>query len=257
MENYIELNRNEYPGIVAGFYDVVYEKIRDKIDRKFYIDRILATEGPVLEVGCGSGRLLVEALEKGADIYGIDLSNNMLDVLRSKIKPEEQHRISQDDMRDFYLNKKFKLIYAPFRVFSHMYTVSDQLNALKCIKNHLDDDGVFIFDLYVPNPLMIYKDTDAYTDYDAEIEPGKTLRRIVSIKADYINQLNTIYTNFEVEDITGINSFENKFNMRYYFRYELEHLIKLSGLKLKNMYGDYNYSPLSNTSNDFVTECVK
>jgi len=257
MENYIELNRNEYPGIVAGFYDIIYEKIRDKIDRKFYMDKILATDGPVLEVGCGSGRLLVSALDKGADIYGIDLSNNMLDVLRSKINEEQHYRVTQDDMRDFYLNKKFKLIYAPFRVFSHMYTVQDQLNALKCIKNHLADDGVFVFDLYVPNPLMIYKDTEENIDFDGEYEPGKNLRRIVSIKTDYINQINTIYTKFEVEDINEINVFDNRFNMRYYFRYELEHLIKLSGLKLKIMYGDYNYSPLSNISNDFVTECTK
>lgn len=257
LENYKERNYNEYPETVAKFYDIVYEKVRDAIDKKFYMDRILSADGPVLEVGVGTGRLFLESLNKGADIYGIDISDNMLNVLKSKLEEHEHYRVTRADMRDFDLDKKFKLIISPFRVFSHMYTIEDQLAALKCIKNHLDDDGIFIFDLFVPNPMMISKDMDNMLDFDGEYEPGKKLQRVVGIKTDYINQTNQISIQLKWEDDNGYNVVDNKFDMRYYFRYELEHLIKESGMKIKNMYGDYSYSPLTNKSNDFVTECTK
>lgn len=256
LENYNERNYNEYPPTVAKFYDIVYADIRDSVDKKFYIDRILSANGPVLEVGVGTGRLFLDALNKDADIYGIDISDNMLNVLKTKLPKAEHYRVSRADMRDFNLSKKFKLIISPFRVFSHMYTVDDQLSALNCIKNHLDDDGVFIFDLFVPNPLMISKDNDGYIDFDGEYAPGKKLQRMASIKTDYINQTSHITINLQWEDDNGKNNIDNQFSMRYYFRYELEHLIKQSGMKIKNMYGDFNYSPLSNKSTDFVTECI-
>jgi SAM-dependent methyltransferase len=257
LENYNERNYNEYPETMAKFYDIVYAGIRDNVDKKFYVDRILSADGPVLEVGVGTGRLFLESLHKGADVYGIDISDNMLNVLKGKLNEHEHYRVTRADMRDFELNKKFKLIISPFRVFSHMYTIEDQLAALKCIKNHLDDDGVFIFDLFVPNPYMISKDIDEYIDFDGEYEKGKMLQRLASVKTDYINQTNHINMKLKWEDSNGLNIVDNKFSMRYYFRYELEHLIRESGMKIKNMYGDYNYSPLTNKSNDFVTECTK
>ena len=61
-----------YPEYVARFYDVIYSKIRAGTDSEYYLKQILKTQGPVLELGVGTGRLFVDALKQGADIYGID-----------------------------------------------------------------------------------------------------------------------------------------------------------------------------------------
>ncbi len=63
-----------YPDFVARFYDPVYAQVRDGVDNDFYLARMAAAGGPVLEIGCGTGRLLREALRRGIDAWGIDVS---------------------------------------------------------------------------------------------------------------------------------------------------------------------------------------
>jgi len=58
----------QYPDVFARFYDVIYDQIRSETDHDYFLKKILAAKGPVLEVGVGTGRFFIEALSKGADI---------------------------------------------------------------------------------------------------------------------------------------------------------------------------------------------
>ena len=74
--------QQEYPRFFARFYDVIYQEIRDTTDNQFFLKEIENTTGKTLEVGVGTGRLFTEALNRQADIYGIDISPAMVEVLK-------------------------------------------------------------------------------------------------------------------------------------------------------------------------------
>jgi len=67
-------NSSEYPATIARFYDVIYAHLRT-VDRDFFLKKILGTKGPVLEIGVGTGRFFLDAVNDVADIYGIDDSH--------------------------------------------------------------------------------------------------------------------------------------------------------------------------------------
>ncbi|NUM82114.1 class I SAM-dependent methyltransferase [bacterium] len=246
----------EYPDFVVRFYDVIYAKIRTSVDHGYYLKKMMEANGPVLEVGVGTGRLFLDGLKKGADVYGIDLSPEMIRNLQSKLGPMNRHRVTIGDARQFKLEKKFKLIVAPFRVFSHLTSVEDQLAALNAIAQYLTPDGIFIFDLFVPNPVLCSEGMSPTVDFDGAWSPGHSLRRITSVEPDLIHQTNhvTMRHIWEEKGVTMEKTWT--FPMRYFFRYELEHLIARSQLKLSAMYGDFNQGNLTNQSADFVIVCT-
>jgi len=248
---------SEYPDFVARFYDVVYREVRDAADKSYYVNKLVSCRGPSLEAGVGTGRIFLEALNKGADVYGLDNSAEMLAVLRDKLEPRDHHRVRQNDLVNMDLGKRFDLIIAPFRVFSHIADVDNQIRALNTVHDHLTPGGVFIFDLYVPNLRLLLDGLPSTTDFDGEYEPGKRLRRRTSATSDLITQTTSVTMAFAWEEDGHPYSREWSFPMRFFFRYELEHLIARSKLKLKNVYGDFAESPLDAGSREFLIHCVR
>jgi len=246
-----------YPDFVARFYDVVYRQVRDAADKPYYVNKLVSCSGPSLEVGIGTGRIFIEALDRGADVYGTDKSAEMLAVLRDKLDPRHHHRVHQSDLVDMELGKRFELIIAPFRVFSHIIDIDDQIKALNCVFEHLLPGGVFIFDLYVPNLKLLIDGLPPSTDFDGEYAPGKRLSRITFATSDLITQITSVTMKFDWEEEGQQHTYEWSFPMRFFFRYELEHLIAHSKLKLKAIYGDFAESPLDASSREFLIHCVR
>lgn len=246
-----------YPDYFAGFYDLIYHQIRDGVDNKFYLDKIKNTSGKVLEVGTGTGRLLIEALENGADIYGIDISPSMLNYLKAKLNTEQQKRISLQNIIDFTSDIKYDLIVAPFRVFMHLTEKADQLDALNNAYYHLNPGGQFIFDVFVPDLRPLINGLENVTDFEGEYEPGKRVKRIVSSKPDLLNQIINITFRFEWNDGNSNYCKEWKTPLRYFFRFELEHLVERSKFKKYRIAGDFNGNELDDDSKEFILICEK
>jgi SAM-dependent methyltransferase len=119
---------------VADLYDLVVP-YRNRPDVAFFVDEAVKSGGPVLEVGCGTGRVLIPTARAGIEITGVDSSDMMLrkcgellaaetDDVRSRVK------LAKADMRGFDLGELFRLITLPFRPFQHLLTVEDQLACL-------------------------------------------------------------------------------------------------------------------------------
>lgn len=247
----------EYPEFVARFYDVIYKKVRSEVDTEYFMNKILATKGKVLEIGVGTGRFFLDALAKGADIYGIDISKNMTDVLKKKLAPENHYRVMTGDAGTMNLDFKFDLIVAPFRVFAHVLETEMQILFLNNVYKHLSNKGRFIFDLFVPDPKLMAEGINNLTDFEGEYEPGKKVRRIVSSKTDIVNQLLDVTMKFIWDEDNKQIEKEWKLQLRIFFRYELEYLIKLSKLSLINIFGDYQENPLNSDSKEFIIVCKK
>src|SRR4030095_8531630 len=108
------------------------------------------------------------------------------------------------------LERKFDLIIAPFRMFSHIIETEDQMKFLNNVHDHLIADGTFIFDLFVPDLTRIATGFQNVIDFDGEYEPGKKLRRTVNAIPDYIHQINhvTMKLEWEEDGIQHEESFE-------------------------------------------------
>lgn len=245
-----------YPRIVARFYDVIYHQLRSSTDSEYFVNQVCKAAGPVLEVGVGTGRLFRQALDRGADIYGIDSSVEMIEALRSQTEAVHHSRVRVQDIRSMDLEQQFALIVAPFRVFAHLTSIDDQLRALDAVHHHLRPGGLFIFDLFVPNLKMLDQGIDRMLDFDGEYEEGKKLQRYTSMNADLSTQLSHVTMEFVWDGEEGRQQTESwQFALRFFFRFELENLIALSPMQLEAIHGDYGEGKLSADSKDYLVVC--
>jgi SAM-dependent methyltransferase len=250
-------NNYEYPRHFARFYDSIYFGLRDPEDKDYYLDQIRNTDGKILEAGVGTGRLFKTALIEGADIYGIDTSSAMLAELYNKTSPEEHYRISRQSIVDFQFNFKFDLVIAPFRIMSHILEKEEQLNTLNNVYHHLNPGGTFIFDAFVPDLKYIIKGFKGFVDFEDEDEYGNPVTRTVTTRPDLIRQI--IETDFTLQWEENGKKKQEKWTvpLRFFFRFELEHLAERSLFETYDIYGDFHDSPLSKDAKEFVVVCRK
>ena len=212
-----------------------------------------AADGPVLEIGVGSGRLFAEALRRVADVCGIDVSPAMIERCREKLPAGERERVWVDDAVRMRMDRRFALVVAPFRVLSHVHEPEDQRRLLDAVHAVLQPAGRFLCDLYVPNLKLLLEGLPEMCDFDGEHTPGKRLRRFVSsAPADLARQTNHVRMRFEWDEANGEQSEEWAFDMRFFFRYELEHLVARSRLRLETIHGDFGGGALTPESAEYV-----
>ena len=108
-------------GGTAAYYDLapIYIERRDK---DFYLARARQAHGPVLEIGCGTGRVLLPIARAGVDMTGMDASPEMLEICRRRLQSEGLSSTTiLADMRNFQLGSRFALVTIPFRPFQHLF----------------------------------------------------------------------------------------------------------------------------------------
>src|SRR6516164_6598298 len=164
--------------ISARHYDAAYAAI-NLVDVPFYLDLAREIGGPVLEIGCGTGRVLLPIARAGVEIHGLDGSHAMLDVLKAKLQrePKEVRRrvtLHAGDMRYARLNREFALVIMPFRPLQHMHTMEDQLAALHTARVHL------VFDVFYPrfDSLLSGIGEERFEmEWPVDGKPGTVIRR--------------------------------------------------------------------------------
>ncbi len=131
---------------MGEFYDLVYS---GHYDLEFYLREARNARGPVLEVACGTGRVLLKLLQEGIDVTGVDLSKNMIGMLKKKAQALGlQPDVRLADMRDFHIDRKFRLVILPYRSFLHLRNDEERRKALLNFKEHLEPGGRLILHLY-------------------------------------------------------------------------------------------------------------
>ena len=227
----------EYERLVARTYDDAYAIIRDSSgDAAFYQSMAEADEGPLLELGCGTGRILLKVAETGIACVGIDASEEMLNVLSEK-KPPDNVTLVHDHMETFDLGEgRFGLITAPFRVLQHLLDSPSQLAALNNIRRHLTPKGAFVFDVFDPKLARMAVNQEPEV-LDARFQyQGHEMRRYTSLTRDLSTQVMTVTFRFEGHpEFVG----STRIKMRWYYRYELEHLLGRAGFTDLTFYRDF------------------
>ena len=242
---------DEY-SFVAEFYDFV-EPYRQRPDIDFYVDLARDSKGPVLEVGCGTGRVLLPIARAGVEITGLDLSSGMLEICRRKLADEpravqERVTLHEGDMRDFDLVRAFALATTPFRAFQHLETTEEQLSCLAAIHRHLLPGGRLVLDLF--NPSLPFLTEEARLEEwgdepDLLMADGRKVRRRMRIaRRDWFNQIQDSEIIYYVTHPDGREErLVHSFPMRYIFRYEAEHLLARAGFEVEALHADFDKSP--------------
>ncbi|MDX1664013.1 MAG: methyltransferase domain-containing protein, partial [Candidatus Promineifilaceae bacterium] len=142
-------------GAIADLYDYV-TPYRRRPDVGFYVEAAQEWGGPVLEVGCGTGRVLIPTARTGLAVTGIDLSPAMLRVCRERLQQEpaavrDRVQLIRADMRSFALGRTFPLATIPFRPLQHLLAVADQMACLRTIWRHLEEGGRLVLDVFNPS----------------------------------------------------------------------------------------------------------
>jgi SAM-dependent methyltransferase len=248
--------------ILASHYDTGYCSKQDLVDVPFYVDLARKSGGPVLEIACGTGRVLLPIARQGIEIEGVDNSESMLRILRRNLAREprevrERVTIHEGDMRDFRLEKKFQLVTIPFRPLQHMYAVQDQVAALTTAAFHVEEGGSLAFDVFFPNfegiPANIGKEI-LDLEWTVDAEPRKVVRRFFRKKSyDKIQQ--TFSGEFVFRTYEGDNLILEEtgpLKMSYYTYAHLRALFLLAGLEPVEEYGSFAREPLGNTSQEMI-----
>jgi ubiquinone/menaquinone biosynthesis C-methylase UbiE len=218
----------EYERILARSYDSVYRVIRDPSgDIEFYVGQARRVGGPVLELGCGTGRILLPTAETGIECVGLDASTEMLAVLAEKSPPANVELV-EARIEKFELGEgRFRLITAPFRVLQHMLDVETQLTMLHNVRRHLAPGGVFVFDVFDPKLDRMALLEEPEVPGAAFVHDGHEMRRHERITRDLATQVMTVRFRLEggPKELQGTSEIK----MRWFYRFELEHLLVRAG----------------------------
>ena len=232
-------------------FGLLYDHVplyRGRADVPFYVEAAKAARGPVLELGCGTGRILLPIARAGVSIVGLDSSRQMLERCRANLKAESaavQGRVAlyHGDLHDFELGAAFALIIAPFRVVQHLTTVDEQLRFLGNVSRHLAPGGCFIFDVFNPR-FAVLVGADGIEREDTPATPlpdGRTFRRAYRIaRVRWVDQVSESELIYYVDGTRYVQAFE----MRWYLPAELQHLLARAGLRVRETYGDFARGPL-------------
>ena len=242
--------------LIAELYDHVVP-YRERRDVDFFVSAARESGGPVLEVGCGTGRILIATARAGFDIVGLDLSSSMLAVCRRRLREESESvrsrvELVQGDMREFELGRRFALVTIPFRPFQHLLTVEDQLACLRSIHRHLADGGTLLLDLFNPSLDYLASRTigqELGDEPEFSMADGRRIvRRHKTVAQDRFEQINDIEILYDVTYPDGRAArLIHAFRMRYLFRFEAEHLLVRAGFAVEHLYADYDKSPYGST----------
>ena len=242
---------------IAPFYDLEFDSF--DADIELYLGYAQLVGGPVLELGCGTGRLLQPIATAGFDITGIDSSSAMVDLARRRLGDAGLTRhvaVWQGDMRDLsgFDQHEFRLVFIAINSFLHLADRVDQLQTLGEIRRVIHRDGLLVIDVFNPTPDALSRMDDRYA-FDAEwsLDKEAVVQRYSHRQLDSAAQ--TISTRLFYDRIQSDGSVARRttsYQMRYVHRFELELLLITGGFELEGVYGSYALDPLEHDSENLI-----
>lgn len=239
--------------LIAEYYDLLF----GSLDEDWLLWQTLteAVDGPLLEVGCGTGRLLLPLAQAGHALTGLDLSPVALKAARAKIKAAgltKQVTLRQADMRHFELPRQdFALALIPLNTFMHCHTLDEQLSTLRAIHRHLRPDGQLVIDLFYPDPTML-AEADGRLYFEAETVDeltGRTVQWYWRHELEPAQQLRHLtYILDEIGEDGLVRRVQIPFSLRFFYRFEMELLLQTAGFSTETIYGSYELEPFHDHS---------
>jgi ubiquinone/menaquinone biosynthesis C-methylase UbiE len=243
----------------AEVYDYQVGQAWGDRDVPFWLTLAKETGGPVLELACGTGRVLLPLARAGLQVTGLDISPHMLAVARRKLEKEEPEvqrrvRLVEGDMRDFTLEERFGLILIPFRAFRALLERADQRRCLERCARHLGPGGRLAIDVFNPRLSRLAAPggvDEAAQEYQGP--DGVTVRQSGHTDYDLANQRLVWHARYECVAPGGrITVPTHLLELRYFFRFEMEWMLEACGFEVEALYGNFDRSPFTADSPEMI-----
>lgn len=247
---------------IAAYYDLEHRSFTDDVE--LYLQFIEAAGDPVLELGCGTGRIIREVAAAGFDSTGIDSSRSMLAYARDLIAAEpteSQIELIEGDFRrnDLVEAGTFGVAIIALDSLLHATTQADQVRVLHSAWTALDPRGQLIVDVFNPTPArLLAMDGDLTFSGTWTLENGARLDKLVAQNADLASQSIDNELWYEVTCADGaITRTRTSFVQRWIGAAELVLMLQLAGFQDWRVYGTYDLDPLEAHSDRIIIAAEK
>lgn len=253
--------KNPYDEI-AAYYDLEHRSFTDDAD--LYLQFVEAAGDPVLELGCGTARIVREIAAAGYRVTGIDSSADMMAYARKLIDadpaPGEITLIEGDFARvDQVEAGTFGVAIIALDSLMHATTQSAQLQVLRNAWTALDPRGQLIVDLVNPTPARLQAmDGDLTFSGSWNLDDGSRLDKLVAQTADFASQTIESHLWYEMTAPNGaVHRTRTMFTQRWLTAGELLLMLQLAGFQDWRVYGSYDLDPLEAHSDRIIVAAEK
>ena len=233
---------------VARFYDA---ENGDKTDDLIMYSRLAAAgvDG-IVDVGCGTGRVLIHLAQQGYRVHGIENDARMLDRIEQKLKLlahlHETVSYVRGDVLNHQWDRDFGLILLTYNALMHFHQQEQQIALLQKLRRCLADDGTMVIDLPNSGPAFASEDRDTMTLERSFLDP-ETGHLIMLQSVSYIDRATQILSvEWIYDEIDGDGAMKRLIaphRLRYYFLPELQLLLERCGFVVREVYGDTDSAP--------------
>ena len=235
----------EFGGFFAEFYDILHAGLGDVEAYIGYASKYCAqgratkAAPGILELGSGTGRILIPLAAAGFNVTGVDMSDDMIGLCKDKLSREplstrERTKIVKGNVTDLDLGEKFDLAIAPCNLLSCLTGPGEALSLLKTARRHLKDSGAFILDCSIPDiRLMVNSHGVTRTFEFTHPVTGTTIIVVFTPHYDFVNQLETDHIVLEERDgDTLLRRAETNQTLAFYFPREVRLMLETAGLEV-------------------------
>jgi SAM-dependent methyltransferase len=201
----------------------------------------LAGNGPVLELGIGTGRIALPLSRRGVSVAGIDLSPDMVAVLRAKPGAEDIE-VTVGDFATTKLESTFTLAYLVYNTITNLLTQEEQVACFQNASSHLEPGGCFVIELMVPR-LQRLPPGERFQPFD--VSPN----HLGFDEIDVATQSGASY-HYWVTD-GRLETFVTPY--RYAWPAELDLMARLAGMRLRERWGGWHREPFDANSTNHVS----
>jgi SAM-dependent methyltransferase len=242
--------------VYARFYDLDFG---DTSDDLLMLEQFASRCGsPILELACGTGRVLIPLAQRGYRVTGVDVSPAMLAIARGKVAAAglaDRVTLLEQDMRALELEERFSMAFVAVNSFMHLPDTDDQLIALCSIREHLVPGGLLVLDLFQPdlNRLLEPRGQVTLDKMFTDPETGHRVMRYRTQETDLSKQ--TIHTTYIVDEVDSEGAVRRTlfpFSVRYLYPAELKLLLRHAGFKIEAIYGSYDLDEFDGDSQKMI-----
>jgi SAM-dependent methyltransferase len=229
-----------------------------EVDFPFWLALAHAYGGPILELGCGTGRVSIPLARQGYAVTGIDLAEAMLSEARRKAA-EQQVDVEwvTADMQDFDLGETFSLVIIPANTLGHLLTLSDFEGCMRSVRRHLAPDGRFVIDYFVPKMALLLDKPGERSPFAEYFDPDANGQVVVT--ESYVYEPDT-----QIKRITTYHAIPGRdaesvgaLDIRMYYPQELDALLRYNGFVIDAKYGSYEQGAFSSSSEKQLIVCAQ
>ncbi len=247
---------------IARFYDAENAEFTD--DLMLYSELAEETGDPILDVGCGTGRVMLHLAQEGYRVVGLDLSQEMLARGQRKldVMPDLKPLVTfvHADALKAEFDERFNLIIIPYNTFMQFQKQTDQLAVLRRYGQMLTDDGLLVMDLPNATELVGTQDdgTMVLERMFTEPESGHlVMQQSVSSVEQIAQVLHVTWIYDEIGDGGALNRTMASLSLRYVFPGEMDLMLAAAGLRRVEVYGDFVSEPFADGSPKMIVVAAR